>query len=258
MAIEFVKLDKARAARGVRLVVLGAVPSPWSEAAKGILHVKGIDALAVRYRLDDDALKAWTGVHNAPVLIYDDEPPRSHWADILALAERIDDRVPLVPEARDARLRLWGLGHEILGEGGLLWAGRLLMVHDSLTSGGERGFPAPVSQYLGKRYGYEPARVPAARARCAEVFELLAEAVRESRARGGQYLVGERLTAADIYAAVALAPFSPLDDTRCPLIPMVRGAFESLDKTLTPPVPAEVLEHRAFVYDKHLELPVRL
>jgi glutathione S-transferase len=258
MAIEFVKLEAARAARGVRLVVLGGVPSPWSEAAKGILHVKGIDALAVRYRVDNDSVRTWTGVQNAPVLMVDDEAPRSHWADILGRLERLDSRVPLVPQARDARLRLWGLAHEILGDGGLLWSGRLLMVHDSLTSGGERGFPVPVSQFLATRYGYDAARVPAARERCREVLELMLEAAREGRARGSRYLIGDALTAADIYAAVALAPFAPLEEALCPMIPMVRSAFDSLDRTSTPPVPAELLEHRAFVYERHLELPVRL
>ena len=88
MAIEFVELDAARAARGVRLVLLGMVPSPWSEAAKGIFHVKGIDVVATRFRIGDDAVKAWTGIHNAPVVMFDDEPPRSHWADILGTSLR--------------------------------------------------------------------------------------------------------------------------------------------------------------------------
>jgi glutathione S-transferase len=86
------------------------------------------------------------------------------------------------------------------------------MVHDSLTSGGERGFPVAVSQFLATRYGYDAARVPAARERCREVLELMLEAAREGRARGSRYLIGDSLTAADIYAAVALAPFAPLED----------------------------------------------
>jgi hypothetical protein len=40
MPIEFVDLEAARDAAGLRMVVVSGVPSPWGEAAKGILHVK--------------------------------------------------------------------------------------------------------------------------------------------------------------------------------------------------------------------------
>jgi len=90
------------------------------------------------------------------------------------------------------------------------------------------------------------------------VVDLLAKAARESRGRGSRYLVGDSLTAADIYAAAAWHPFAPLDDQRCPMIPMLRNAFESLDKALVPVIPAELREHQAFVYEQHLELPIRL
>jgi hypothetical protein len=38
--MRFVGLEEARAATGLKLVVAASLPSPWSEAAKGILHVK--------------------------------------------------------------------------------------------------------------------------------------------------------------------------------------------------------------------------
>jgi hypothetical protein len=34
------------------MVVVGNVPSPWGEAAKGILHIKGIEWAAVRLAYD--------------------------------------------------------------------------------------------------------------------------------------------------------------------------------------------------------------
>ncbi len=39
---------------GLRMVVVGDVPSPWGEAAKGILHIKGIDWVAVRLAYDSE------------------------------------------------------------------------------------------------------------------------------------------------------------------------------------------------------------
>jgi hypothetical protein len=35
------------------------VPSPWGEAAKGILHVKNIEWTAVRLVYDSEPLKEW-------------------------------------------------------------------------------------------------------------------------------------------------------------------------------------------------------
>src|SRR6185436_5054579 len=76
MSLQWVDLETARGARGVRLVVAGALPSPWSEAAKALVHVKQIPALAVRYlrSRDQEDLAAWTGARNVPVVLYDDEP----------------------------------------------------------------------------------------------------------------------------------------------------------------------------------------
>src|SRR5579883_1093756 len=72
-AMRFVALEEARAATGVKLVVAASLPSPWSEAAKGILHVKGIDALLVRFSSSDTAVREWMGWHNVPVLLAPDE-----------------------------------------------------------------------------------------------------------------------------------------------------------------------------------------
>ena len=43
MPFAYVSVEEAIQRRGVRMVVVGNVPSPWGEAAKGILHIKGID-----------------------------------------------------------------------------------------------------------------------------------------------------------------------------------------------------------------------
>jgi hypothetical protein len=107
--VKFVDLEEARSARGLRLVVQSGVPSPWSEGAKGCLDIKGIDYLALRLRPGDDATRVWTGHHNAPVALYDDEPPRAGWAEILALAERIAPETPLLPAAPQQRVEALGL-----------------------------------------------------------------------------------------------------------------------------------------------------
>jgi len=252
--MKYVDLAVARQARGLRLVVAAHVPSPWSEAAKSIFHLKGIDVLAVRCGLRDQETRAWTGVHNAPVAVHDDEPPRSNWADILALAERLDQRVPLLPAQREPRLRALGLCHEICGEGGLVWSARLLLVDLSLQVNGERGFPLKIARYLAAKYGYAPERVPAARRRVTEILDALAAELEHA---GGDCL-GERLGALDLYAATALAPLLPLPDELCPMLPQVRRMFEPLAELMHDQIPPALLAHRERVYRQHLELPVVL
>ena len=45
---------------------------------------------------ENEALRAWTGRDNAPIAVYEDEPGRDGWAEILDLAERLDpDTLPL-------------------------------------------------------------------------------------------------------------------------------------------------------------------
>ncbi len=58
MAFQYVSVEDAIERDGLRMVVVGGVPSPWGEAAKGILHIKGIEWVAVRLAYDSEALKA--------------------------------------------------------------------------------------------------------------------------------------------------------------------------------------------------------
>jgi glutathione S-transferase len=254
----YVDLQTARQARGLRLVVLASVPSPWSEAAKGILHVKKIQYLAVRCNVRDPEIRTWTGVHNAPVAMYDDDPPRSHWSEILALAERLDPSTPLVPRDPDQRLRHHGLIHEISSEGGLLWCGRLLQIDRSLRSEGTGGLPVPLAQHFGRKYGYAPDLAGAADQRVREVVATLAAQLRASRASGSPYLIGDSLTAADIYTATALFPFGPLPDELCPMPPHVRRMFDPVPEEIQGLLPPELIEHRELIYRRHLELPVQV
>jgi glutathione S-transferase len=254
--MRFVALEEARAATGLKLVVAASLPSPWSEAAKGILHVKGIDALLVRFASTDKAVREWMGWHNVPVLLAPGEPIRTHWTEILETAERLggEGTPSLVPTDEDDRMRLFGLAHELLGENGLVWSSRLLVIHRGLVTEGQEGFPLRIAQYLAPKYGYAPARVDAARARIRSVQERFARLL-----EGEDYLLGRGLTALDVYLACAIWPFAPMSDELCPdTHPIVRHAFATAAPDLTKTVPAALVAHRDRIYAKHLELPVRL
>ena len=122
--VEFVEVAEAKTRSGLRMSCVGGVPSPWGEAAKGILHVKQIPWVGIRLAPGNAELVEWTGAASAPVAMYEDEPPRSGWAEILLLAERLEPAPPLIPADPAARALCFGLAHEICGEMGLGWCRR--------------------------------------------------------------------------------------------------------------------------------------
>ena len=256
--LRFVDLEEARAARGVRLLALSALPSPWSEAAKGLLHVKEIPALCVRFRRGDAAQTAWAGIGNAPALFYDDEPPRSGWAEILTLTERLGGKMSLVPADPERRAKLFGLAHELCGEDGLGWSARLIMIDGSLGSGGARSFPLAAAQHLAARYSYAPERIAHARSRVAEILALFDRTLADSQAAGHAYLLGDRMTALDVYLATFLTPIVGVAAEECPaLAPPVRPAFAYLGEQVGA-VPPALSAHRRQVYRDHLPWPIAL
>src|SRR6266851_1141706 len=90
--VRWVDLETARATRGLRLAVVTSVPSLWSDAARGMAAVKELDCLAVPFDPRDESVPRWTGCPNAPVALYADELPRTGWAEILSLLERLGRR----------------------------------------------------------------------------------------------------------------------------------------------------------------------
>jgi glutathione S-transferase len=256
--VEFVEPEEAKRRGGLRLVVVPGVPSPWGEAAKGILHVKRIPFVAVRLNSADPALVAWIRQDSAPVAMYEDEAPRGGWAEILLLAERLAPEPRLVPADPGQRAELFGLGHEICGEMGLGWCRRLEGVAAGLEGDGSRGFARPVAQYLGPKYGYRLGIGPEAHRRVLDVLGLLAARLREQQRKGSEYYLGDALTALDVYSATFMALFKPLPPDQCPIPELLRSAFESVDEDTARALDPILIDHRDRVYARHLELPLKL
>ncbi|MGM9486164.1 hypothetical protein [Ideonella sp. YS5] len=257
MTFEYVSVEQALQRPGLRMVVVGGVPSPWGEAAKGLFHVKRLDWTAVRLDYASDALKQWTGGRrDGPVALLDDEPPRHAWDQILLLAERLAPEPPLLPRNAVDRALAMGLAHEICGEGGLGWTRRLQLVHAGLQGTG--GFPPKVAAYLAKKYGYRPEDAPGYGPRVIELLGMLSTRLRDQQAAGSRYYVGSTLSAVDIYAATCLALFSPLPDELCVMDPATRAAFETLDEPTRQALAPELLAHRDRMYADHLACPLSL
>ena len=266
----YLPIAEARKMSGLR-IVLGAypIPGPWRESCKGIFHVKGLEYACVR---TGDAgspdvalgmggtqteLIEWTGQASAPVVIWNDERPRSSWVDQLNLAERLAPDPPLVPEDLEDRVRMFGLANELLGENGLVWVKRLLMVHEPL-----KVLPAADPQrafwvFLGEKYGYSPAAAERAALRIESVVTAFADQLTRQHERKRRYLIGDRLSALDIYWAACCGVLDPMPPERCPMADSFRGgpygnADPRIDKALT----ASLRAHRDFIYDTHLEMPI--
>jgi len=256
MTFEYISVEQAIAREGLRMVVVGGVPSLWGEAAKGIFHIKRLEWAAVRLVYDSDALKQWAGERSGPVAIYAQERPRSGWLDILELAERLAPTPALLPADATERALVLELGQQLCGEFGLGWSRRLQLVHAGLHDAG--GFPPRVAGYLGKKYGHTPERGAASGARVVELLGSLAGRLKTQQAAGSRYLVGAGLTAADVYCATGMAMFAPLPQEQCRMDPATRAAFETLDAHTAAALDPVLLAHRDHIYATHLELPLAL
>lgn len=258
-AIEFVDVARARSARGVRIVVSGLVPSPWSEATKELFRIAQVPVLAVRRMRDAAEVTAWTGVDNVPVVFHDAEPARTQWAAITSLAARLAGPEVLMPEEVTARAETMGLLDLIAGEDGIGWNARLAMIHASITSDGTRGFPLPVGSYLAKRYGYTPEAAVCGRTRIERQLQALRDCLVTRRGLGHAYLGGARVSALDVYVATFLTPLSAIPDRDCPnLAPALRHAFGAAHEELGHLVPVELSAHREMMFERHLAWPIVL
>lgn len=252
-----VDIAHARELGGLRVVLLPGIPSPWGEAAKGILWVKGLGYTRVPHPPGGptDELEDWSGQTSAPVVAWEKERPRSGWAEILALAERLGPEPRLVPAQPALRAACLGLSHELMGEGGLCWNLRLAMVHDALGPNPRGPMPASLARPFGLRYGYTDEDGSAAVARARGQLEFLVERLRRNP---GPYLVGDGLTAADIYCAVSMAVLRPLPPEQCPMGDFFRKLYSSAAPELLAAADPELFEHRDHVYGEFLELPIPL
>lgn len=256
MPVNYVDFEQARDASGLRMVVVTGVPSPWGEAAKGILHIKQIPWQAIKLDQSNNELAEWSGERTGPVAVYNDEAPRSGWAAILLLAERLAPTPSLLGADAAERALVFGLTHEICGEGGLGWVRRLQGVHSGLN--GEPGFPAGVAQYLGSKYGYREEEGAGYTDRIVELLNLLSQRLHAQREAGSEFYVGDFLTAVDVYSATCVALLKPLPAEQCPLPDAIRPGFEAMNEATAAAFDPILLEHRDAIYNKYLELPLTL
>lgn len=251
--LEYIPIDEAIAADGLRLVLLRGMPSPWGQAAKAMMEYKGLSYAAAAHEPggENAQLVAWSGVNSAPVVAWNDESPLNRWNDILVLLERLAPQKPLVPEQPSERVAFFGWAHEICGELGFGWNRRLDMIRAGMKPGeAPRGFA--------KKYGYNESDGALAAARTIAFMDHLARTLKDQAQRGCEFIVGQTLTAVDFYWAAFSNLVAIQPPELCPLDPAVRPRFENVAAEVAAAVDPILIEHRDRTMQAHFRTPMEM
>ena len=254
--MEYHSIVDAKAATGMRLVLTKGVPGPWGEAAKAIFKFKEIEFMAIGQDVgaENKEQVAWLGIRNAPVAIYETEKPRSGWAEILSLAERVGKGPSLIPEDSFERALMMGLSFELAGESGLGWVRRLMMLDGPIKEGPSSESYA-FAKFFGDNYGYSAVAGDLAEGRAVQILELLGAQLKKQQAVGRKYLVGDSVSALDIYWAAFAALVFPLPDDVCPMSEGFRAMYEGSPPKVKSAVSSDLLSHRDLIYEEIIGLP---
>ena len=251
--MEYLSVEEARSRSGLRLALTRGVPGPWSEAAKALFTLRGVDYIPVQQNAGDlnSELVDWTGHRNAPVALYNDEPPRVRWLELLDLAERLGSGESLVPDDRDERIFMVGLINEIAGETGLAWNARILMFHASIQALG----PDAEKNPMYAEYRYDAAAIDSSISKIEEFLSYLAAHIGAQREQGSQFLVGTRFSAADVYWAYFSNMVETLPQEQCSISDGLRGMWGVVAKSISAYDP-KIIEQRDRIFAEHLVIPL--
>ena len=131
-----------------------------------------------------------------------------------------------------------------------------MIVHGILSNPevGEQGKAA--ASYLGGKYGYSPATAEAVPQRVTPILRTLSGRLAEQQAQGRQYLIGNTLSALDIYWSTFAVLVAPLPLDLFPMDAAFRASFVNTDPVVAEALSPQLLEHRDRIYRDHLRLPM--
>ena len=256
---EFISLDEAAAmTSGTRVTFIPGIPAMYSEALKNICYVKGIPLIRALHPMmgtdketgEDRQARLYelTSQTSLPTMLHDDERPRNVWIEQLALAERIGaaGTPMLIPEDFEQRVEVMGLCAVILAEDGIVWNMRIL--NDSP---------------LGRKYGYSEAASAAAPRKIAEVLRLIDRRLEAQQNRGLRYLVGDSVTAVDVYWATFSMMAVPAPPEIMPLTQQNKGMLKFFAANGQRPEIADALSpriaaHQQYILTTYCETPAVL
>ena len=255
----FITLDEAAAmTTGTRVTFVPGIPAMFSEALKNICYVKGVPLIRVlhpRMGIDEVTgedrqakLFELTAQTSLPTMLHDDERPRNVWIEQLALAERIGAAgTPiLIPDNPELRVEVIGLCAIVLAEDGLVWNMRIL-----------------IDSPLGQKYGFSEEASALAPRKIAEVIDLLDRRLEAQSQRGSKYLVGDTLTAVDIYWATLSMSLLPPPTDIMPLTRQNQSMMKYFEANSRIPEIAAALtkrieDHQRYILTNYCETPAVL
>ena len=255
--MDYLTVEEAARESGTRLVLSAHVPGPWGEAAKAILTHHRVDFVAVAQEAmgPNTALQQWTGFRNAPILVTDSERPIASWLDILNYAEIHGQGPSLLPAQSDERATAIGLSAEICAPFGLGWSRRVLMFEKIYGPGDLAPDASTDAIEICRQYGYSGDAVQVATDRICDIVGCFVRRLQRQRETGSPYLVGNRLSVADIYAASFSLMLDPPTSDRCPMPDQVRAMWSDYPDAVRDAIDPVLIEHRDFIWAEHIGTP---
>lgn len=245
---EFITLEEAAAMKtGTRVTFIPGIPAMYAEALKNICYVKGIPLIRVLHPMmgvdketgEDRQARLYelTSQTSLPTMLHDEERPRNVWIEQLGLAERIGapGAPKLIPDDFEQRIEVIGLCEAVLGEGGFVWNMRIL--NDSP---------------LGRKYGYSDDASAEAPGKIAAILKLIDQRLANQAQRGSPYLVGDTVTAADVYWATMSMAVLPAPTDIMPLTKQNQGMLKFFAMNGQIPAVANALTERIGVHQRYI------
>ena len=256
---DFISLQEAaKMKEGTRITFIPGIQAIYAEALKNICYVKqikiirvlhpfmGTDKKTVKDRQAD--LYSLTSQTSLPTMLHNEERPRNVWIEQLSLAERIgsSDSINLIPENFIERAEMFGLCAVVLGEDGLVWNMRIL-------SDGP----------LARKYGYSEEANLKAPKKMAEIIRLIDLQLKKQEEKGSKYLIGNKISAVDIYWSTISMTILPASLEIMPKTKQNEGMlifFESNSKIpeIKEVLSNRILSHRDYILKTYCETPAVL
>ncbi len=241
----------AQSMTGLRLALTAHMPAPYSMSARAVLDHHQVPYAAVEQvgAGANPDLVAWTRHRNAPVAVYNDEAPRIGWLEILNLAERLGSGASLIPQDIGTRMQMIAWINELIGENGLVWNLRILMLG---LGGAERAEAEAQRNPMYRDYGYAEGTHTGAREKAEDILE---QFTAHALAQPGHYLIGDRYSAIDIYWAYFSLLLKTLPDADCPMPKGLRLAYDRSSEIIGG-CDAKLIACRDHTFANHLTLPM--
>ena len=256
---KFITLEEsASMQKGTRVTFVPGVQAMFSEALKNLCYVKRVPLTRVLHPImgvdektgEDRQAKLFelTSQTSLPTMFHDDERPRNVWIEQLALAERIGtkDSPKLIPDNFEQRADMFGLCAIVLGEDGLTWNMRIL-----------------IDTPLAQKYGYSEEASSSAPKKIAEVITLIDRRLEAQEKQGSRYLVGDTLTAVDIYWATMSMTILPVPLEIMPKTKQNQGmlmffAANSEIPEIANALTERIKDHQRYILTTYCETPAVL